>query len=169
MAVKKITKRWLFNSLGVILVILIALEVVIAVSVKDYYYGSVERVVYSQAETVSGLLSKRYSEGSGDYEDYFRGIVTSFEKRNIMELMAINEEGEVVLTSSGFLPEESLLTPDFNEASKNIDKTAEFVGEANGEKLMSVTIIPEGNTKDFFCFRLYISLRPFIQNLFHRD
>ena len=54
MAVKKITKRWLFNSLGVILVILIALEVVIAFSVKDYYYGSVERVVYSQAETVSG-------------------------------------------------------------------------------------------------------------------
>ena len=61
MAVKKITKRWLFNSLGVILVILIALEVVVAVSVKDYYYGSVERVVYSQAETVSGLLSKQYS------------------------------------------------------------------------------------------------------------
>ena len=62
MAVKKITKRWLFNSLGVILVILIALEVVIAFSVKDYYYGSVERVIYSQAETVSGLLSKNYSE-----------------------------------------------------------------------------------------------------------
>ena len=92
MAVKKITKRWLFNSLGVILVILIALEVVIAFSVKDYYYGSVERVVYSQAETVSGLLSKNYSEGKGNYEDYFRGIVTSFEKRNIMELMIINSE-----------------------------------------------------------------------------
>ena len=36
MAVKKITKRWLFNSLGVILVILIAFEVVIAFTVEEY-------------------------------------------------------------------------------------------------------------------------------------
>lgn len=158
MAVKKITKRWLFNSLGVILVILLALEVVIAFSVKDYYYGSVERVVYSQAETVSGLLSKQYSEGSGNYEDYFRKIVTSFEKRNIMELMAINEEGEVILTSSGFLPEKGLLTPDFYEAPKTLEKTAEFTGEINGENVMSVTIIPEGSTENYFCFRLVTSL-----------
>lgn len=158
MAVKKITKRWLFNSLGVILVILIALEVVIAFSVKDYYYGSVERVVYSQAETVSGLLSKNHSEGRGNYEDYFRGIVTSFEKRNIMELMIINSEGKVLLTSSGFIPEEGFLTPDFAEASENIEKSAEFVGESNGEKIMSVTVIPEGSTEDYFSFRLVTSL-----------
>ena len=158
MAVKKITKRWLFNSLGVILVILIALEVVIAFSVKDYYYGSVERVIYSQAETVSGLLSKNYSEEKGNYEDYFRGIVTSFEKRNIMELMIINSEGKVLLTSSGFLPEESFLTPDFAEASENIEKNAEFIGESNGEKIMSVTVIPEGSTEDYFSFRLVTSL-----------
>ena len=158
MAVKKITKRWLFNSLGVILVILAALEVVIAFSVKDYYYGSVERVVYSQAETVSGLLSKNYSEGKGNYEDYFQGIVTSFEKRNIMELMIINSEGKVLLTSSGFLPEEGFITPDFAEASESIEKNAEFIGESNGEKIMSVTVIPEGNTEDYFSFRLVTSL-----------
>lgn len=158
MAVKKITKRWLFNSLGVILVILIALEVVIAFSIKDYYYGSVEKVVYSQAETVSGLLSKYHSEGTGDYEDYFRGLVTSFEKRNIMELMAINSEGKVILTSSGFIPERDSLTPDCFEAESRIEKTADFVGEINGEKVMSVTVVPEGNTGDFASFRLVTSL-----------
>ncbi|MBQ3531322.1 MAG: HAMP domain-containing histidine kinase [Oscillospiraceae bacterium] len=158
MAVKKITKRWLFNSLGVILVILVALEVVIAFSIKDYYYGSVERVVYSQSETISGLLSKYYSEGTGDYEDYFRGIVTSFEKRNIMELMALDENGKVVLTSSGFLPESGLLTPDCFEAGKTIEKTSEYVGEVNGEKVMSVTVVPEGRTKEFSSFRIVTSL-----------
>ncbi len=159
MAVKKITKRWLFNSFGVILVILIALEFVIAFSIKDYYYGSVERIVYSQAETVSGLLSKYHSEGSGDYEEYFRGIVTSFEKRNIMEMMAINEKGEVVLTSSGFLPEENFITPDCYEAKNDIEKTAEYIGEINGEKIMSVTVVPEGSTEDFSSFRLVTSLK----------
>ena len=159
MAVKKITKRWLFNSLGVILVILIALEIVIAFSIKDYYYGSVEKVVYSQAETVSGLLSKYYSEGNGDYEEYFRGIVTSFEKRNIMELMAIDKDKEVVLTSSGFIPGAASLTPDCFDAENSIEKMAEYIGEINGEKVMSVTVIPEGSTEEFASFRLITSLQ----------
>ena len=158
MAVKKITKRWLLNSLGVILVILIALEIVIAFSIKDYYYGSVEKVIYSQSETVSGLLSKYYSEGTGDYEDYFRGIVTSFEKRNIMELMAMDEDGNVILTSSGFLPERGSLTPDCFEAKDNIGKNAEYIGEINGENIMSVTVIPDGSTEEFFSFRLVTSM-----------
>ena len=53
---RKITARWLFNSLGVILVILISLEVAIGVSIKNYFYESVERVMVSQSETISGLL-----------------------------------------------------------------------------------------------------------------
>ena len=95
MAVKKITRRWISNSLGVILVILIALEAAIAVSVKNYYYGSVERVVLSQAETISGLLSKYSAEGAGDYDTYFRSIVAGFDKKNIMELMVLDANGEV--------------------------------------------------------------------------
>lgn len=158
MAVKKITKRWLSNSLGVILVILIALEFVIAFSIKDYYYGSVERVVYSQAETVSGLLSKHASEENEGYEAYFRGIVTSFEHRDIMELMVLNSRGEVVLTSSGFLPESNHLTDDCYKVSSSVDKTAEFTGELNGENVMSVTVIPEGNTANFAAFRIITSL-----------
>ncbi|MBQ6877228.1 MAG: HAMP domain-containing histidine kinase [Oscillospiraceae bacterium] len=158
MAVKKITKRWIFNSFGVILVILIALEMVISFSIKDYYYGSAERVVYSQAETVSGLLSKYYSEGTGDYEDYFRGIVTSFEKRNIMELMVISENGKIALTSSGFLPNEDSLTPDCFEAEKSLEKTAEYIGKVNGEKVLSVTVVPEGSTENFSAFRIVTSL-----------
>ena len=129
-----------------------------AFSIKDYYYGSAERIVYSQAETVSGLLSKYHSEGSGNYEEYFRGIITSFEKRNIMELMALDQDGDVVLTSSGFLPEKDFMTPDCYEAGNNFEKTAEFVGEINGKKIMSVTVIPEGNTKNFASFRIVTSL-----------
>ncbi len=37
MAVKKITKRWLFNNLGVILVILLALEVAFAIGVRGFF------------------------------------------------------------------------------------------------------------------------------------
>ncbi len=158
MAVKKITRRWIFNSLGVILVILIALEVAIAVSVKEYYYGSVERVVLSQAETISGLLSKYSAEGTGDYDTYFRSIVATFDKKNIMELMVLDIDGEVTITSSGFIPDSSTLTPDCADALASPDGTAEYTGEMNGEKLLSVTTVPAGGTEDFHSFRLVTAL-----------
>lgn len=156
--VKKITKRWIINSLGVILVILISLGVAISVSIKNYFYESVERVMLSQAETVSGLLSKYSMEENGDYESYFRGIVTTFEKRNMMELMVISEEGEVVLTSSGFIPEKASITPDWEEAQELEEKTAKYTGEAGSENIMSITVIPNGSTETFNSFRLVTSL-----------
>ena len=85
----KITRRWLSNSLGVIVVILVALEIAISVAVTNYYYDGVERILLSQSETISGLLSKYSTEQRGDYEKYFRSIVSSFEKKNVMELMPI--------------------------------------------------------------------------------
>lgn len=157
--VKKITARWIFNSLGVILVILISLEFALGFSIKNYFYESVERVMTSQAETVSGLLSKYSMEENGDYESYFRGIVTTFEKRNIMELMVISEKGEVVLTSSGFIPAEDSITPDWNEALLSSEKTATFTGTAGGENIMSVTVVPDGSTDTFASFRLVTSLK----------
>ena len=156
--VKKITKRWIINSLGVILVILISLGVALSVSIKNYFYESVERVMLSQAETVSGLLSKYSMEENGDYESYFRGIVTTFEKRNMMELMVISEEGEVVLTSSGFIPEKASITPDWEEAQELEEKTAKYTGEVGSENIMSITVIPNGSTETFSAFRLVTSL-----------
>ena len=159
MAVKKITKRWIFNSLGAILVILIALEVAIAVSVKNYFYGSVKRIVSAQAETISGLLSEYSTGGEGNYESYFRSLVASFDKRNIMELMVLDKNGRVVITSSGFVPDRERLTQDCAEALSNSDGTAEFTVEmAGGEKVFSLTVVPNGSTENFRAFRLVTSL-----------
>ena len=75
-----------------------------------------------------------------------------------MELMVLNSSGEVMLTSSGFLPENEYLTRDCYDVSAEVDKRAEFTGELGGENVMSVTVIPEGNTANFAAFRLITSL-----------
>lgn len=155
---KKITARWLFNSLGVILVILISLEIAVAFSIKNYYYESVERVMTAQSETISGLLSKYTREEKGDYEGYFHTLVTSFEKRNMMELMVISQSGEVVLTSSGFIPKADSVTEDWKKAVIFEEGFASYIGEAGGEKVMSITVVPEGKTETFTSFRLVTSL-----------
>lgn len=158
MPVKKITRRWIVNSLGVILVILIALEVVISVSIKNYYYDSAERIVLAQSETISGLLSKYSAENSGDYENYFRSLVASFNKKNRMELMILDRKENVIITSSGFLPDKETLTPDCAEAIAAGDSSARYTGKAGDEKVFSITVIPDGRTEGYYAFRLVTSL-----------
>lgn len=159
MAVKKITKRWIFNSFGAILVILIALEIAIAVSVKNYYYSSVRRIVSAQAETISGLLSEYSTGGEGDYESYFRSLVASFDKRNIMEFMVLDKNGRAVITSSGFIPDSGSMTADCTGALSSLTGSADFTGDMNGgEKVYSMTVVPSGGTDNFRAFRLVTSL-----------
>ena len=157
MAVKKITRRWLFNSLGVIIVILIALEIFISVSVKNYYYGSVERIVKAQSETISGLLSKYSVEGEGEYESYMKSLVSSFENKNLMELMILDHSGSVIMTSSGFVPESSFVTPDCYEALSN-SASSKYIGNIDGENVLSLTVVPRTSTESFSAYRIITSL-----------
>ena len=63
MAVKKITKRWLFNNLGVIFVILVALEVAFGFGIKAFFYNNVQSAILTQVNIVSSQLTA-YSEDS---------------------------------------------------------------------------------------------------------
>ena len=60
MAVKKITRRWLFNSFGVIVFIIIAAEAAIAVGITNYYYNSVRQTLISRADSVNQIF-KQYA------------------------------------------------------------------------------------------------------------
>ena len=63
MAVKKITKRWIFNSFGIILVLVIAIVIGVSLSVKSYYYNGVRQYILSRADSVSAKLVE-YSQDS---------------------------------------------------------------------------------------------------------
>ncbi len=157
MAVKKITKRWLLNSLGVILVILIALEIAVSLSIQSYYYSSVKHVLTSQANTITNLLTKYYAEGDDAYNAYVRTLVSTFEERDRMELMAIDSHGAVKMTSSGFLPE-GLEMPDYHSAEVAADGYGEFTGIVDDEKILAVTVIPSAVTEECGAIRLVTSL-----------
>ena len=103
MALKSITQRWFLNSFGVIFVILAAVVAVSGVSIHNYYYSAVKEVLNNQASTVDGMMI-RYSENTvtSNFYTEIRSYVESFPDKNMIELMAIDLNGNVVLTSSGF-------------------------------------------------------------------
>ena len=113
MAVKKITKRWMVNNFGVILVILVALEVGFSFGIKAFYYNSVESVVLTQVNVVASQLAAYAEDSSANYSEQVRGLVEGFQARDRMELMAVGLDKKVSFTSSGFEPGGDLSMPDF--------------------------------------------------------
>ena len=68
-------------------------------------------------------------------------MVESFSDKDKMELMIINSKGKVVLTSSGFSPEETMSMPDY----ENMINSEESIGvgvikQDTGEKLLRCPI-----------------------------
>ena len=113
MAYGKITRRWLVNSLGVILVILIAFEIVFALGIRSYYYGGVRQIVNSRADVIVNTLLGYYESDPESYDDMTTELVENFEYRDQMELMAVDYEGHIALTSSGFVPDSGEVMQDY--------------------------------------------------------
>lgn len=139
MAVKKITKRWLFNNLGVILVILIALEIGFAFGIRAFYYNNVQAAIMTQANIVVSQLNAYAEDSSAFFSEQVRSLVENFQERDRMELMTVDIDKKVTFTSSGFEPGSNVQMPDFDDAMKAADGIGRFTGVINGEKIMAIT------------------------------
>ena len=62
MAYQSITKRWLFNSLGFVVILLMAAEVAMIFFVRDYYYSSAQRIVQSSADFGASYMQSSYGD-----------------------------------------------------------------------------------------------------------
>ncbi|MBC8586348.1 HAMP domain-containing protein [Oscillospiraceae bacterium NSJ-64] len=157
-AVKKITKRWLFNNLGVILVILIALEIAFSLGIRTFYYNSVRSTIMAQANVVKTLLTGYSEDSSSNFPAQVRSLVENFEKRDKMELMAVDPDGKVTFTSSGFEPNSDTYMPDFAKALQSNDGVGEYIGTVNGENVMAITVVSPVVDRSLAAMRFAVSL-----------
>lgn len=159
MAARRITRRWLFNSFGVIIVILVALIGAFSIGIRGYYYNLVWQAGNSRLSTLStyiGSLSKRLSPM--EYQTELRNLVANFEDKDKMELMALNGKGQIAITSSGFESEETVEFPDFAQALLDESGTARFQGDLNGENVCAITQTLTQPSDEITALRVVISM-----------
>lgn len=158
MAMRSITKRWLYNSMSLILVILIVILIVAAYSIKSYYYNGVRQSVESRATVMENMLGSYAQSGSGDYDDQVRSLVEEFSDKDKMELMAIDQTGGIPLTSSGFAVEEKMAMPDYYAALESGGRGS-FTGlSSTGENIFAVTLLTPVASGEITALRLVTSL-----------
>lgn len=160
MAKRSITQRWLINSLGIILVILIIIEVVFSVAVQNYYYNSAKQYMTSKLNLINSMLLKASQDQSANFSTELRNYVQNFSDKDSMELMAINIDGNIALTSSGFTPDEVIDMTDYRQARENPNGYGYHISRLeSGEKVMSICVlVPVTGTSKYEALKLVTSM-----------
>ncbi len=156
-----ITLRWLFTTILVIAVILACISASIVFLLRDYYYETVEDKLQSLGQ--SSVVADYFSSYLGSNDDAFSAraqeYVDNYQELNVAELWVINSDGEVIVTSTGFVSENENY-PDYDEAVSSVSGRAFWQGEmSSGEKVMALSVLlPKTNGNSNGAVRYIISL-----------
>ena len=158
MARKSITKRWIVNNLGVIVLALIVIELVVIYAIQSYYYSSAKQYLISKINAVTSVLSIHSQDSSANFSAEVRNMLETFNEKDKIELMAINSKGRVVLTSSGFSPDEDYVMPDYEDAMEFGEGS--YIGRlsSEGEKVLAVSVPLSSFSSEYSSVRMVTSL-----------
>lgn len=157
MARKSITKRWMVNNLGVIILALIVIELVVIYAIQSYYYSSAKQYLISKINAVTSVLSIHSQDTSANFSSEVRNMLETFNEKDKIELMAINSRGRVVLTSSGFSPDADSVMPDYEEAMEKGEGS--YIGRlVGGEKILAVSVPLSSINNEYSSVRMVTSL-----------
>ena len=154
---KSITKRWIINNLGVIILALLVIQMAIIYAIQNYFYNSAKQYLVSKINAVTSVLSIHSHDSAANFSAEMRNMLETFNEKDKIELMAVNSKGRVVLTSSGFSPDASASMPDYEEAMEKGEGS--YVGRLpGGEKILAVSVPISAINSEYSSVRMVTSL-----------
>ena len=133
-------RRWLINTLCVVLPLAIVCVLAVTAAFAAYYYSGMESDLRYRARTTTDFFAENMNV---DYNAYYKSCVKyaqTYEDRNSIELQFINAQGKLVASSYGPWAGDSPWTDEIQEAMELRTQRA-FVGvdENTGEHIMAVS------------------------------
>lgn len=157
---QSIANQWFLKTFSVLVVVLVILDCILFYMINYYFYNSVEQSLRSEVNIVSTVLVKFYNDTSSNYATEIRNSIEEFDKKEQMELMAISSQGRVVLTSSGFSPDNEYEMPDYELAKSDPDGIGTYIGYLkNDEKYMAITSMINAQASTYSAVRVIVSLK----------
>ena len=133
-------RRWLINTLCVVLPLAIVCVFAVTASFAAYYYSGMESDLRYRARTTTDFFAENMNV---DYNAYYQSCVKyaqTYEDRDSIELQFINAQGRLVASSYGPWAGDAPRTSEIREAMDTRTLRA-FVGrdENTGEHIMAVS------------------------------
>ena len=90
---KGITKRWILNTLSVIITIIVFIVVALILVVTYMFQNSVQQSLNNTSNELSLVFSGFKSDSSNDFSSGARDYVENFDKKEQMGVMVLNQNG----------------------------------------------------------------------------
>lgn len=140
MDIKGIRKRWLVNVLAITIVAFLSVMVGFSLIIRSYFYSGIKQMVLSKAGEISNVYAKVDDDFGKNFETIAKNYVEEFSQKDLMEVMIFNENNEVIISSSGFLPNYSDIIPDYEMARNSEEEIGFWEGKSVfGESTMAAT------------------------------
>ena len=127
---KGIARRWLFNSLGVMILLFTACIAALSFVVQSYAYNGIQMTLIGRSDELPTVLSGSMKTVS-EFNAAARSYTENFPDKDLMEVMAVSRSGSILSTSSGFAPDQNQSKPDFESALHSETGTA--IGSASSQ------------------------------------
>lgn len=162
-----IKRRWTYSYVALSLVVLLIFEIAFMLFVTNYYYGNVARMISYRAEHSTQFYRSYINSEKYDLTDLAKQMVKDYNSRSEdnMELQVLDLDGNVVVSSTGFIVKEKIDSPDFKEAVKGYQSNWRGNNKF-GEKVMSNSSpIKTSAGKTEGIIRYVVSLEPIDQTI----
>lgn len=138
---KGVSRRWMVNTTGVVFFILVVSITTLSLMVQSSTYNGIELSLAGRAdELLNWLFINAGQSSSSSFSGIVRDYIEDFQDKNNMEIMALDQNGRVFITSTGFEPDQDQKMPDYEEALRNSSGAGKWVGHLDtGEKAMAIT------------------------------
>ncbi len=135
-----ITRRWLFNIFGVILVVVVLTFSVLSVMIKSFYYSECTSTLKNSGEYMTRYFEDHIYPQYHSISAGFMAMVEDFEDKSTMEMQVISLNGNSIYSSTGFAIEELNETPDLAQAREG--KSGSWIGynAPSDERVVSVSL-----------------------------
>lgn len=148
-AIRGITKRWIWNSLVIILAILLAVVLCLVFVARSYYYNGIQQTMVGYVNSLSNIFDG-YVGSASEFSAAAREYVENFPDRERMELMVFNSHGNIIITSTGFPPDMEETMPDYERSLAENSNYGLWDGRlSTGERVMAVTKALYGSKGNF--------------------
>lgn len=133
-------RRWLRNTLSIVLALVLLCVTALSVMVASYYYSNMQAGMEAKARASAGFFETYIGQSYHEYYQSCAKFAQSFESKEQMELQFINTDRRLVASSFGQFSAEASSTPDIAEAIKSKQISA-YTGKNpdTGERIMAVS------------------------------
>ncbi len=116
MRIQGLRKRWLVNSMGPILLLMILVVTVYSVGIANYYYTGMRTGLETRAKEATDTFN---TYGMGSYSEFYQmaySYTEAFNDKDYLELQFINSSGRILISTYGVTSGLTPGTPDITDA-----------------------------------------------------